>query len=31
MFTKYLYNGLPIPVLLVIAAIVQLFAVGAFI
>lgn len=31
MFTKYLYNGLPIPVLLVTAAIVQFFAVGAFV
>ena len=31
MFTKYLYDGLPTPVLLVIAAIVQFFAVGAFV
>jgi len=31
MFTKYLYNGLPTPLLLLAAAAVQLFAVGAFI
>ena len=31
MFTKYLYDGLPTPVLLITAAIVQLFAIAAFV
>jgi len=31
MFTKYLYSGLPTPVLLFAAAIVQLFAIAAFV
>lgn len=31
MFTKYLYNGLPTALLLVLAAAVQFFAVGAFV
>ena len=31
MFTKLVYGGLPTPVLLITAAIVQLFAVAAFV
>jgi len=31
MITKYLYQGLPTAVLLVLAAAVQFFAIGAFI
>ena len=31
MFTKYLYSGLPTPVLLITAAFVQLFAIAAFV
>lgn len=31
MFVKYLYKGLPTAILLIVAAIVQVLAVGAFI
>lgn len=31
MFTKYLYKGLPTAILLIVAAIVQVLAVGAFV
>lgn len=30
MISKYLYTGLPFPVLLVAAALIQLFAISAF-